>query len=445
MIMKFLLSIFTLLVISGCTNKPSPIKYEEVNKKCDIDNINFYRKLVKISKNKLFLKNILFDLKQNTLTFSEKYSNTSQIELFSFNDKYSNKEDSCDSADIRYENYLKINEKLKQLGYEKGYDTFATILNYNIRTIESENKNYNNWEEEYIEKILYQNSYKKPINIIVFNNTNKKMPFKIEDLNIKWNIIKDENLIIQEFKNNLTLIDIEPIQSKEYILDEVFNNCNLVGKECLTNLNKKVKELFNTSIQNKNKMIKFEKLLVDSLNKFKTYPYLTSVLGDNVLNGTYKKHYLTFKTENNTVKVYIDIHNKKKIIPEYFQARDYNFSLIVEGNSLRIKNKSRSNIKVKNIIITNNNEKYFIDKQLSIPYGSEVTINLNNYINYIDSTYYVFNNKFESFNNRFGIYAEYTKPGYKRPHFVSNYTTNSYTLKAVQLDEQQQNYITLTN
>jgi hypothetical protein len=445
MIKSFFIVISILLIVSGCSNNPTPVKYEESSTKCGIENINFYRKISKINKDNIYLKNILFDLNTNKLSLNKKYTNKEEIELFSFNDKYSTNEDNCKSADIRYENYLKINERLIALGYNKGYEEFATLLNYNIKTIVNENINYAKWEEEYIEKILYQNSYKKPINIIVYNNTNQKLPFDIEELEVKWNIIKDERSIIQEFKNNLTLIDIEPIPSKEYILDKTFENCNTADNNCLTNLSNQVKELFNMSIGNKNKMIKFEKLIIGSLNKFKVYPYLTSVLGNNILSGTYKKHFLTFKPDNNTVKIYVDIHNKKKIIPEKFRARDYNFSLILEGNNLKLVNKSRSNLIIKNIIITNNNEKYFIDKIVKIPYGNEVVINLNNYPNYINNTYYIFNNKYESFNNRFGLYAEYTKPSYKSPHFVSNYTIDSYTLKAIQLDEQQQNYITLTN
>jgi len=445
MIKSFFIAIGVLLITSGCSNSPTPIKYENSNIKCGIENINFYRKISKINKNNIYLKNILFDLDSNNLSFNKEFKDKNEIELFSFNDKYSSNEDACKSADIRYENYLKINERLIGLGYNKGYEEFANLLNYNIKTSVNENRNYIKWEEEYIEKILYQNSYKKPINIIVYNNTNQKLPFDIEELEVKWNIIKDEQSIIQEFKDNMTLIDIEPIPSKEYILDATFNNCNVADKNCLSILSIKVKELFNKSISNKNKMIKFEKLIIGSLNKFKVYPYLTSVLGDNILSGTYKKHFLTFKPEKNTVKIYVDIHNKKKIIPGEFMARDYNFSLILEGNNLKLINKSRSNLVIKNIIITNNNEKYFIDKVISIPYESEIIVNLNNYPNYINNTYYIFNNKYESFNNRFGLYAEYTKPGYKRPHFVSNYTTDSYTLKAVQMDEQQQNYITLTN
>jgi len=313
------ISVFLLIFsifFTACSQQEVKIPYEKKNDKykCDEDKITFYRKIINETTRSEYLKNIVIDTGNLTIKYSDKFKTNEEIDLYNFNDKYTSKEDLCKSADIRYENYIKIKKIFKNLEYKEGFNQWTKLLAYYIKNIEYESKNMNDWEKDYIQKLTYTKIDNKPLNLVVFNNTgNSKLNFNIKDLNIHWKYIKKEKNLQQEFNDNLILIDIKPIPSKKYILDNLFEECNLVNKSCLKIIEKKNKNLYQLSIQNKNKMIKFEKLLKGSLNKYKTFPYITSIFGDNINHGVYLNNSIRFEqSENDTINITIENNIKKK-------------------------------------------------------------------------------------------------------------------------------------
>jgi len=112
-------------------------------------------------------------------------------------------------------------------------------------------------------------------------------------------------------------------------------------------------------------------------------------------------------------------------------VRDYNFKIKMNKNILTLINNSRSDITAMNIIITNNKQNYYISGKYTIPYKSQIKINLSKYNQYQESIYHIFKSNKEKIVNKFGIYAEYKKNSYKKNYAISNYEKQIYYMNPI--------------
>ena len=304
---KLSLLTFINFITIGCTEKNIHIPYDKkIIEECSIKKLETYKELNKILPQKESLKNVIFNTNQLKIRYSKNFKEQEDIELYTFNDKYTIKENSCNSSDIRLENYYKINEIFKEQ-INMSFNEWAKKYNEYYENIKNDYKEMIEYQNEYMNNLMNTNiNDKKVMHIIVNNNTGEELNFDINELEIAWKDIENEDNLKEDFYKNLKLIGIQQLYSVEYILNNVFLNCEFTeDNNCLKQLKKYEIEANNIIRENKNKLIKFSNLLKADMNKYKTYPHITSIFGDNILSGEYKGKDIKLNIKKNNIVINI--------------------------------------------------------------------------------------------------------------------------------------------
>jgi hypothetical protein len=179
---------------------------------------------------------------------------------------------------------------------------------------------------------------------------------------------------------------------------------------------------------NKNKLIKFSNLLKSDMVKYKTYPYITSIFGDNVLFGKYQGKNITIEVKYEEIHINIENNIQTKVIPKYFEIKDINVTAFIKGDYLYLKNKSRSDMTINNIRIRNMGKYYYLKNEERIPYETMIKINLKNEQQYLQSKYMSFKKYNRTIENQYGLHIEYKKDSYREARVlekIETYIVNS--------------------